>query len=32
LTVFRGGDKFLIKVNESKVPKDTMTSHFVMDL
>lgn len=31
LTVFRGGDKFLIKVNESKVPKDTMTSHFVMD-
>lgn len=31
LTVFRGGDKFLIKVKESLVPKDTVTAHFVMD-
>jgi AraC-like DNA-binding protein len=31
LTVFRGGDKFLIKVKESRVPKDTVTAHFVMD-
>lgn len=31
LTVFRGGDKFLIKVEASRVPKDTVTAHFVMD-
>lgn len=31
LTVFRGGDKYLIKVEEYKVPKDTVTNHFVMD-
>lgn len=31
LTVFRGGDKFLMKVEESRVPKDTVTAHFVMD-
>ena len=31
LTVFRGGDKYLIKVEEYKVPKVTVTNHFVMD-
>lgn len=31
LTVFRGGDKFLMKVEEFRVPKDTVTAHFVMD-
>jgi AraC-like DNA-binding protein len=31
LTVFRGGDKFLMKVERSRVPKDTVTAHFVMD-
>lgn len=31
LTVFRGGDKFLIKVEKHRVPKDTMTARFVMD-
>lgn len=31
LTVFRGGDKFLIKVEKHRVPKDTVTARFVMD-
>ncbi len=31
LTVFRGGDKYLIKVEKYKVPKDTVTNRFVMD-
>ncbi len=31
LTVFRGGDRFLIKVEKYKVPKDTVTNQFVMD-
>jgi len=32
LTVFRGGDKYLLKVKDYKVPKDTVTNHFIMDL
>lgn len=32
LTVFRGGDKYLLKVEDYKVPKDTVTNHFIMDL
>lgn len=32
LTVFRGGDKFLMQVVESQVPKDTITDNFVMDV
>lgn len=31
LTVFRGGDKYLLKVKEYQVPKDTVTNHFIMD-
>ncbi|WP_394993194.1 helix-turn-helix domain-containing protein [Emticicia sp.] len=31
LTVFRGGDNYLIKIERYKVPKDTVTNHFVMD-
>jgi AraC-like DNA-binding protein len=32
LTVFRGGDKYLLKIKDYKVPKDTVTNHFIMDL
>jgi len=31
LTVFCGGDNFLIKVEKYRVPKDTVTQHFVID-
>ncbi|MBK6977416.1 MAG: helix-turn-helix domain-containing protein [Cytophagaceae bacterium] len=31
LTVFRGGDKYLLKVEDYKVPKDTVTNQFIMD-
>ena len=31
VTVFRGGDRFLIQVDEARVPKDTITTNFVIE-
>ncbi|HEY1055754.1 MAG TPA: helix-turn-helix domain-containing protein [Emticicia sp.] len=31
VTVFRGGDRFLIQVDEALVPKDTITTNFVIE-
>ncbi|MBA4850047.1 helix-turn-helix domain-containing protein [Emticicia sp. BO119] len=32
ITVFRGGDRFLVQVDEALVPKDTITANFVIDV
>lgn len=31
VTVFRGGDRFLVQVEEASVPKDTITNSFVIE-
>ena len=31
-TVFRGGDRFLMQIDEARVPKDTVTQNFVLDV
>jgi AraC-like DNA-binding protein len=31
ITVFRGGDRFLVQVEEALVPKDTITDNFVIE-
>lgn len=31
ITVFRGGDRFLVQVEEALVPKDTITTNFVIE-
>ncbi|RYU96109.1 helix-turn-helix domain-containing protein [Emticicia agri] len=31
MTVFRGGDRFLVQIEEALVPKDTITTNFVIE-